>query len=57
MHLFHGRHPEIRMQRQLVKKPGRSAFLSPDAQEIRLCPVGLEPVPVLMLAVAGATIE
>ena len=41
----------------MLIKPGRSAFMDSDTQKIGLCTVGIGAVPVLMLAVAGATIE
>jgi len=41
----------------LLIEPGRSAFMDSDTQKIGSCTVGIGAVPVLILAVAGATIE
>jgi hypothetical protein len=37
MQFLYRRHPEIRMQSELVMKPRGSTFLSPNAQKIRAC--------------------
>ena len=42
---------------ELLIKPGRSAFMDSDTQKIGSCTVGTGAVPVLMFAVAGATIK
>jgi hypothetical protein len=42
---------------ELLIEPGRSAFMNSGTQKIGSCAIGIEAVPVLMLAVAGATIE
>jgi hypothetical protein len=57
MQLLYWRHPEIRMGIELLIKPGSSAFVGAHTQKIGSCTVGIGVVPVLMLAVAGATIE
>src|SRR5437879_6088421 len=57
-HLFYRRHPEIRVGSQLVIKPCRSTFLSPDTKEIGLCILGPRTTNLLILAVlAAATFE
>jgi hypothetical protein len=40
-----------------VTEEEKIAFMESDTQEIGSCPVGTGAVPVLMLAVAGATIK
>src|SRR5262245_29480625 len=57
MQLLQRRHPEIGMGVQLLVEPGRSAFMKSDTQEIGSCLVGSAAVPVLMMAVSGATIK
>src|SRR5215510_8083313 len=57
MQLLYRRHPEIRMRFELLIEPCRSAFMHSDTQEIGSCTFSTGAVPVLMLAVAGATIE
>src|SRR5215510_16483299 len=57
MQLLQRRHPEIGMGVQLLVEPGRSAFMKSDTQEIGSCPVCSAAVPVLMMAVSGATIK
>ncbi len=42
---------------ELLVEPGRSAFMDSDTQEIGARTIGIGAVPVLMLAVAGATNE
>src|SRR5690349_17156277 len=37
MQFLYRRHPEIRMRVELLIKPGRSAFVGSDADEIGLC--------------------
>src|SRR5260370_32202348 len=55
MQFLYGRHPEIRMGVELLIKPGRSAFVSSDAQEIG--PWIPTKRPVLLLMIACATVE
>src|SRR5262245_30708055 len=45
------------MRFELLIEPCRSAFMHSDTQEIGSCTFSTGAVPVLMLAVAGATIE
>ena len=45
------------MRIELLIEPRRSPFMHSDTQEIGSCTVSAETVPILMLAVAGATIE
>src|SRR6266436_1624210 len=57
MQFLYGRHPEIGMRIELLIKPGRSAFVSSDAQEIGPWIASKRPVLLLMLMIAGATVE
>ena len=45
------------MRVELFVEPGRSAFMDSDTQEIGSRTIGAAAVPVLMFAIAGATIE
>src|SRR5207247_9178175 len=56
MQLLYRRHPEIRMGVELLIKPGRSAFVDADAQEIGSRTVAMTLIPFPMFPVAGATI-
>src|SRR4029450_1013979 len=56
MEFLYRRHPKIRMPVQLLIKPGRSAFVGSDTQEIGSRAVSTRAFPFLMRAVAGATI-
>ena len=56
MQLLYGGHPEIRMGIELLIKPGRSAFMDTDAQEIGSRTLAMTLVSFPMSAVAAATI-
>ena len=57
MQLLERRHPEIRMGVELLIKPGRSALVGANAQEIGSCTIGMGPVLFLMPIAVGATVE